>query len=181
MSLMQRKMRGISLLPNYTESEAAKNVFVVEYKKDANGDFIYDENGQKKVESLSINITAPTDKNADGDWIADMLIKLKAIVTGGIKKFEIEITTDNDAFAAAVAVAEATHLDLINPSDANMIIFDVVPFPYGSELLNQTEVPFDLSNAQTAIYTYKGTHSFLMTIVDNAGCKNIIPVTMVVE
>lgn len=172
---------GITLLPNYDASEAEKNVFEVTYKKDADGDFILDDNGEKKVEALSIRITEPYLTDGDGNLIADMLIKLRAIVPEGVKKFEIDITTDNGSFANAVDAAEATHLNLISPSAANMIIFQVVPFPYGAELLGGTDIPFDLSNAQTAIYTYKGTHTFTMTIVDNKNQKNVIPVTMVVE
>jgi hypothetical protein len=110
----------------------------------------------------------------------DMLIKLKAVVPGGIKKFNVDIETDSDTFASAVETADAFHLNLISPSAANMIIFDVVPFPKGQELVGQTEVPFDLSNAQCAIYNYSGNHSFLMTIRDNAGCSNTIKVVMVV-
>ena len=172
---------GITLLPNYDASEAEKNVFEVTYKKDADGDFILDDNGEKKVEALSIRITEPYLTDGDGNLLADMLIKLRAIVPEGVKKFEIDITTDNASFANAVEVAEATHLNLISPSAANMIIFQVVPFPYGAELLGGTDIPFDLSNAQTAIYTYKGTHTFTMTIVDNKNQKNVIPVTMIVE
>lgn len=163
---------GITLLPDYDDSQAAMNAFEVTYKT---------VDGQQKVESLSINITEPTETDGEGNLLPSMLIKLKAIVPGGVKKFTIDISTDNPGFAAAVAVADATNLDLISPSETNMVIFDVVPFPYGADLLNQTEIEFDLSNAQTAIYTYKGTHSFSMTIVDNNGCKNVIPVTMVVE
>lgn len=163
---------GITLLPDYADDEAAMNVFDVTYKT---------EDGQQKVESLSIKVTEPTEKDGDGNLLPDMLIKLKALVPGGVKKFTIDISTDNPGFAAAVAVADATNLDLISPSATNMVIFDVVPFPYGADLLNQTEIAFDLSNAQTAIYSYKGTHTFSMTIVDNNGSKNVIPVTMIVE
>lgn len=159
---------GITLYPDYAESEADMNVFDVVYK-------------DEKVKSMSIVITTPKNFDAEGQPIVDMLIKLKAVVPGGVKKFEIDIATDNSAFASAVEVADATHLDLLNPSDLNMVIFEVVPFPYGSELLGKTELPFDLSNAQKAIYTYKGTHTFTMTIVDTEGCKNVIPVTMIVE
>ena len=110
-----------------------------------------------------------------------MSIKLRASVPAGVKKFTVDITTDNSAFAAAVAVAEATHLDLINPKEANMVIFDVVPFPYGAELVDATDIPFDLSAAQNAIISFKGRHTFNMLIVDNDGCRKEIPVVMVVE
>lgn len=111
----------------------------------------------------------------------DMAIKFKATVPDGVKKFTVDITSDNSSFMGAVAEAKATHLDLINPLEENTIIFQVVPFPHGEELLGETEVAFDLSNAQDAIIAFPGTHNFTMTIMDNNGCKKEIPVTMIVE
>lgn len=110
-----------------------------------------------------------------------MSIKLMATIPSGIKKFTVDISTDNSGFAAAVDAAKATHLDLINPLPANDIIFEVVPFPHGESLIGQTEVPFDLSAAQEAILNYSGNHTFTMVIVDSEGCKNEICVKMVVE
>ena len=173
---------GIRLLPNYTEEESAagKNVIEMIYKKDQSGSDILDENGEKVLDYMRINITEPIYPQDPEMLNPDMLIKLKAVVPGGIKKFNVDIETDSDTFASAVEAADAFHLNLISPSEANMIIFDVVPFPKGQELVGQTEVPFDLSNAQCAIYNYSGNHSFLMTIRDNAGCSNTIKVVMVV-
>lgn len=111
----------------------------------------------------------------------DMAIRFKATVPGGVRKFTVDIDSDNTSFLNAVDAAEARTLDLIYPSEANAIIFDVVPFPHGEELLNQTDIAFNLDAAQDAIINYKGTHSFTMNIVDNAGCRNQIPVVMIVE
>lgn len=110
-----------------------------------------------------------------------MSIKLKAEIPNGILKFNVAITTDNENFARAVAVADATNLDLISPSETNEVIFTVVPFPHGQQLLGMKEVDFDLSNAQGAIINYKGHHTFTMNIVDQTGCRNSIVVVMVVE
>ena len=110
-----------------------------------------------------------------------MAIRFKATVPNGVKKFTVNIDSDNSAFLAAVDAAQARELDLISPSEANAIIFDVVPFPHGEELLGQTEISFNLDAAQDAIVIYKGRHTFLMNIVDETGCRNQIPVTMVVE
>ncbi|MBO7192198.1 MAG: DUF4493 domain-containing protein [Bacteroidales bacterium] len=110
-----------------------------------------------------------------------MSIKLKAIVPNGILKFSVEVQSSSSAFNNALAAAGGSIIDLINPSEANEVIFGVVPFPHGVELVGQTEVPFDLSAAQEAITNYPGTHTFLMTIVDQTFCTNKIPVTMIVE
>jgi len=111
----------------------------------------------------------------------DMVIKLKATVPGGVRKFTVDIASDNQYFNNAVAEADATSLDLINPSEKNAVIFTVVPFPHGEELLGKTEIDFDLSAAQDAIVGYPGTHTFTMNIMDNEGCSKLIPVTMIVE
>lgn len=107
-----------------------------------------------------------------------MIIKLMATVPDGVKKFNVSITTDNPEFKSAIDAADAAELDLINPSSKNQVIFIAVPFPHGQELLNQTEVLFDLTAAQSAIYDYPGTHTFSMNILDNNGCRNTIPVVM---
>jgi hypothetical protein len=99
-----------------------------------------------------------------------------------VKKFTVDIESTSSAFTTAVnAATDKGHLDLISPSAANAIIFEVVPFPHGSELLGQFEIPFDLSAAQEPISIYPGTHTFKMTVVDNNFCKKEIIVKMVVE
>lgn len=111
----------------------------------------------------------------------DMKIRFKAIVPNGIKKFNVNIDSDSQGFLNAVDAADARNLDLISPSEANGIIFDVVPFPHGTDLLGKTEVAFNLDTAQDAIVMYKGRHTFSMVIIDNTGCRNTVPVTMVVK
>jgi len=110
-----------------------------------------------------------------------MKLKFKVNAPNGIKKFVVKITTTNDNFASAVEAAGATTLDLINPSEASMIVFDLVPFPHGSELIGMTEVNLDLSASQEAIVIFPGTHSFSMELTDMKGCKKVIPVAMIVE
>ena len=108
-------------------------------------------------------------------------LKFNATVPNGVKKFWVDITSTNESFVSAIEAADAAHLDLINPSETNMIIFQVVPFPHGPELVGQTSMAFDMSAAQEAIVLYQGTHSFNMNIVDTQGCKKTIPVVMIVE
>lgn len=112
----------------------------------------------------------------------EMTIKFMATVPNGVKKFTVDIESTSAAFTTAVnAATDKGHLDLISPSAANAIIFEVVPFPHGSELLGMFEIPFDLSAAQEPISIYPGTHTFKMTVVDNNFCKKEIIVKMVVE
>ena len=111
----------------------------------------------------------------------DMVMRFRATVPNGVKKFNVLIDSDNEAFLSAVDAAIARELDLINPLPENGIIFDVVPFPHGQELVGQTDIAFNLDSAQDAITIYPGRHTFKMIIVDQTGCKNEIPVVMVVE
>jgi hypothetical protein len=117
-------------------------------------------------------------KNPETD---PMVIKFMATVPDGVKVFKVAIETDNPDFKNAVDVAEAADLDLVNPTAKNQVIFKAVPFPHGAELVGQTEVLFDLSAAQGAIYDYPGVHKFTMSIVDTKGARNSIPVTMIVN
>jgi hypothetical protein len=110
-----------------------------------------------------------------------MNIILKATIPGAVKKFTVNISSDNPDFLGAVDLAQARNLDLINPKPENADIFKVVPFPHGEELYGETEVAFDLSPAQEAILLFPGTHTFKMTIQDQNGCINSIPVTMIVK
>ena len=111
----------------------------------------------------------------------DMAMRFRATVPNGVKKFNVLIDSDNESFLSAVDAANARELDLINPLPENGIIFDVVPFPHGQELVGQTDIAFNLDSAQDAITIYSGRHTFKMIIVDQTGCKNEIPVVMVVE
>lgn len=112
--------------------------------------------------------------------VTPMDLRLVATIPNGVKKFTVHIETNNDGFNSALDAAGGADLDLVNPSPDAGIIFQVVPFPHGADLVNRTSVDFDLSAAQDPIYPFKGKHTFYMTIVDNAGCKNTIPVSMVI-
>lgn len=110
-----------------------------------------------------------------------MQIMLKATIPNGVLKFTVEVQSDNENFNNALDAAGGALIDLVNPSPENEVIFKVVPFTNGPDLVGMTKVPFDLSPAQGAIINYKGTHTFLMTIVDQSYCTKTIPVTMIVK
>lgn len=111
-----------------------------------------------------------------------MKIKLLLTVPGGLKKFTVDIASDNAGFNNALAVVDAHDgIDLLNPTEKEYGIFSVVPFPHGADLKGDTVIPFDLSNAQGAIIGFAGRHTFHMTIMDNEGCKKVIKVVMVVK
>lgn len=113
--------------------------------------------------------------------VKEVHLHLKSVVPNGVKKFYVDITSTSDSFLAALDAANARTIDLINPLAEHDLIFKVVPFPHGPELLGQTELQFDLSAAQEAIVMYPGTHTFKMNVVDNKGCRNSFDVIMVVN
>ena len=137
-------------------------------------DFDYDAGCDTELTDLTNMLIVPVSERA-------MNIRLKATVPGGIHKFVVDIDSNSDAFNLALAAAEAFSIDLLNPLQAQDVIFQVVPFPHGPELSGQTEVAFDLSAAQSAITAYPGVHTFMMTIVDKSFCTKKIPVKMIVE
>ena len=109
-----------------------------------------------------------------------MAILFEAEIPAGLAELTVDITTDSPDFAGAVAVANASHIDLVNPT-CDPLIFDVVPFPHGDAILGENNIRFDLSNAQKAIVAFPGHHVFVMTIVDANGKTKKNVITMVVE
>lgn len=140
-------------------------------------DIVYDGDGNQINSTGIINIPiAPL--AADGS--TTMSILFDAVIPEGLAELTVDITTDAKDFAAAVDAAKAAHIDLVNPV-CDPLIFDVVPFPHGEEILGAKQLSFDLTGAQTAIVAFKGTHVFEMTIVDVNGKTKRNVITMVVE
>lgn len=110
-----------------------------------------------------------------------MDLRLNVSVPSGIKKMTVEMSSTNDAFLNAVALAGGTTLDLINPSSAQDIVFQIVPFPHGRDLLGKTSLVFDLSGAQEPILAFPGEHTFVLKVVDTEGCSKKVPVKMIVR
>jgi len=137
-------------------------------------DFDYEAGCDSQLTDLANMLIVPVSERK-------MAIKLKANIPNGILKFTVEVQSTSDTFNSALEAAGGALIDLINPSPANDIIFQVVPFPHGADLVGQKDVAFDLSAAQEAIVAYPGSHTFLMTIVDQTFCTKKIPVTMIVE
>jgi len=121
------------------------------------------------------NIVVPTlDQGA-------MDLRLIIMAPGGIKKLGVVIQSTNSSFLGAVEAAGGPELDLVNPSPDSEIIFQVVPFPHGADLLGATEVHLDLSAAQSPILGFTGSHTFTMKVTDNNNCRNEVAVTMIVQ
>lgn len=135
------------------------------------------DGGITLVSTCDYDITSPIVVPTTGDFALTM----QALIPNGARKFTVEIASTNEDFIGSVNTVGGTTLDLINPSEAAIGVFDIVPFPHGSELLNATEIDFDLAKAQTPLLAFKGTHSFTMNVTDNLGCRKSITIDLVVE
>ena len=136
------------------------------------------DGGIKLVSTCSYDITQPIVVPTEPGTFA---LTMQALVPNGARKFTVDIASTNVDFINSVNTVGGTTLDLINPAEAAMGIFDIVPFPHGSELLGATTIDFDLSNAQTPLLAFAGTHSFTMNVTDNKGCRNSIVIKLVVK
>ncbi len=135
------------------------------------------DGGIELVSTCSYDITSEIVVPATGTFPLTMTAK----IPNGARKFTVDIASTNADFIASVQTVGGTTLDLINPSEAALGVFDIVPFPHGSELAGKTEIDFDLSGAQTPLLAFPGTHTFTMNVVDAKGCKKSIPISLKVE
>jgi len=108
-------------------------------------------------------------------------LRLVATVPNGVKKLKVNIESTSKGFDEAVAAAGGPVIDLVNPSEASAVIFQVVPFPHGQELVGQTSINFDLSSAQDAINLFPGEHTFTMQMTDAKSCSKNIKIKMIVN
>lgn len=132
------------------------------------------DGGIELVSTGTYDITKTVTVPSSGTFPLTMTAK----IPNGARKFTVDIASTNADFINSVNTVGGTTLDLINPSEAAMGVFDIVPFPHGAELSGKTEIDFDLSGAQTPLLAFKGTHTFTMNVVDNKGCRKSIPITL---
>ena len=134
------------------------------------------DGGIQLLSTCDYDITQPVTVPASGAFNLTM----QALIPNGTRKFTVDIASTNADFIASVNSVGGTTLDLINPSEAALGIFSIVPFPHGEELLNATVIDFDLSEAQTPLLAFSGTHTFKMNVTDNKGCRKSIEIKLVV-
>ncbi len=135
------------------------------------------DGGIELVSTCSYDISETVIVPATGEFPLTMTAK----IPNGARKFTVDIASTNADFIASVNTVGGTTLDLINPSEAALGVFDIVPFPHGSELSGKTAIDFDLSGAQTPLLAFPGTHTFTMNVVDTKGCRKSIPISLKVE
>ncbi len=135
------------------------------------------DGGIELVSTCDYDITQPVTVPSTGSFPLTMTAK----IPNGALKFTVDIASTNTNFINSVNSVGGTTLDLINPSEEALGIFDIVPFPHGSDLKGKTEIDFDLSGAQAPLLAFQGTHTFTMNVVDMKGCKKSIEISLKVE
>lgn len=140
------------------------------------------DGGIELISTCEFDITQPIVIPAMSDptdaSTMNMVLTMQANVPNGVRKFIVTISSDNSAFDGALDLVGGPVVDLVNPSEAAMGIFDIVPFPHGEELIGMTEVNFDLSKAQQPILGFPGNHTFVMSVVDQKGCSKDVTIVM---
>ncbi len=132
------------------------------------------DGGIELVSTCDYDITQPVTVPVTGTFPLTMT----ANVPNGVRKFTVDIDSTNDDFIGSVNSVGGTTLDLVNPSAAALGIFDIVPFPHGSDLAGKTAIDFDLSGAQEPLLAFPGTHTFTMNVVDLKGCHKSIAISL---
>lgn len=87
----------------------------------------------------------------------------------GVKHLNVKIESDNDAFLASAGDIMPLEFDLADPNNAQY--FQGL-LPVGNEVINQTEVKFDISELASLLDAFKGHHAFYLEVVDNANNKS---------
>ncbi len=139
------------------------------------------DGGIKLESTCSFDISKPIAVPAKGN---PFVLTMKATVPNKVKKFTVEVGSTSSVFVGAVGDINngSNVLDLVNPSDGAKAVFsEILPFPYGDAVKNQTEIAFDLSDAQVPLLAFKGEHTFTMHVTDQTGCKKDISIILVVE
>lgn len=163
-------------ISNYVEDELlGEDITGTEEKIDDDPNAPQGDGGIELVSTCEYDITQPI---VIPEATTPLVLTMNANVPNGVRKFTVTISSDSPAFTAALDVVGGPVVDLVNPSELAMGIFDIVPFPHGSELVGLTTVPFDLSAAQTPILAFPGNHTFVMSVVDQQGSSKDITITM---
>ena len=139
------------------------------------------DGGIKLVSTCSFDITAPVVIPAMGEAFS---LTMKAVVPNKVNRFTVEIASTNQLFLDAVAAVNegSTTMDLVNPSSGAMSVFTtILPFPYGDKVYGKEEISFDLTDAQAPLLAFQGSHTFVMHVIDQQGCRKDISLVLEVK
>lgn len=86
----------------------------------------------------------------------------------GIKNFLVNINSNSEDFKLTLEDMNMVSFDLAYPGAAESNV-DSLGLPYGSHVINQTTVEFNITTFVPMLGIYPGEHSFELTVTDNEG------------
>lgn len=113
---------------------------------------------------ITKSITIPAGTSMDNPYP----VIVKITVPEGIQKLEIGITSSSSDFAGAIADLGLTNFDLANPGKL-IDTLNNLGLPYGDEVVDQTDIDFDISGFTGLLVGFPGTHRFNLKVTDNKG------------
>lgn len=139
------------------------------------------DGGIKMISNCDYKVDEPIVVPAEGN---PFVLRMTAVVPNKVNKFTVEIQSTNAGLVDAVKLVNdgSAVLDLCNPAEGAKEVFTtILPFPYGDAVKGQSEVPFNLDDAQAPMLAFPGTHTFVMKVTDKKGCKKEINLQMIVN
>ncbi|MBQ5623407.1 MAG: hypothetical protein IIU91_05445, partial [Alistipes sp.] len=126
----------------------------------------------EKTDKPAINVA-----NIDGSSLI-----FKASIPNGAYEFYVDITSTNADFNFAVREITVdkdnpgriylTKTDDINRGVVTALANFKINFPAPEQVINKTDILFDLSPAVPALKAFPGTHTFSMYVRDSEGCTH---------
>ena len=108
--------------------------------------------------------------------------KVTITAPAGIKNMILNISTTNEDFKGEVLDGMGLDgCDIANPSSDQKNYLDDLNLANGSDILNKSQVIFDISNFIPLLPNFIGTHKFTISVTDNDSNSNSITLTFVVE
>lgn len=96
----------------------------------------------------------------------------------GIASLILNITSSNPGFADIGNGLSG--LDFAKPDDAKEL-GDEFNIAYGSQVKDQTDVTFDITQPMGLLKLFPGTHNFIITVTDNSGNTKEVTLTIVTD
>lgn len=98
----------------------------------------------------------------------------------GLKHLLVSIESTNDSFLASAGELMPLSFDLAYPGDSGEALGSI-GLPVGDQVLNQTDVKFDVSGLVPLLLAFPGTHTFALTVEDNKSMSEVRSLIFVVK
>lgn len=140
-----------------------------EDKDDPDPDNPDDPKGDTEDKAATFEATESPNLDLDGVNIASNSFGNAKVTIGcpkGIKHLNVKIVTDSDNFIMTLDDMNLQEFDLAYPGNAEDSLTSL-QLPVKDQVINQTEVLFDITNFVGLLCIYPGNHDFVITVTDN--------------